>query len=462
MDTKAKLMQQHCALQLRPEAFEEFRGIAITYTRDQELPLTAAAADDFTVGLLALYGLKLWPKSDDHRKHLVPNSGPSSGLVYRPLPTSHKKKDIVNGPRMYRDESVLRSEHGKTPWSDLTEEKKQEWVAKAEKVVAFLNVKHEKTAREVVLKSELGVLLASYYLAMLEYPRGACVHNRPTQMVARITACVDSGAGKRGSPRKSTGKSVSGVAEASSEASPLGDAHAALFLRPAMFEMFKALVVGHTQNTGLHFSADARQQFTISFITAYAHILWPRDKDGRQHLVDWGIGGPMFTSVLEQILPEAIAKGLNGFQMFRKNRMPASSLENAKLQPLHMESAVHSAWHLLPSVEKEHWESQACMYLQAREREWAEERLPKVLSSRLGKLLTSYFTALLGCEPFEMVNESTHALLTKIRGRNGKQTDKPQQVYHPYAPQAVHEQSMASAPVTDVASFWTKFEQETE
>ncbi|KAK5677766.1 hypothetical protein LTS10_009649 [Elasticomyces elasticus] len=358
---------------------------------------------------------------------------------------------------MYEDEGFLRSEHGKTPalmpWSDLSDKTKQEWEAKAGKVVAFLNVKHEKAAREAVLKSELGVLLSSYYLAMLEYPRG-------------ITACIDSGAGKRGSPRKSTGRrrmSVSDAAEASmSKASPLEEAHAALFLQPAMFETFKALVVQHTQNAGLQFSADARQQFTISFLTAYAHILWPRDKDGRQHLADAGIGGPTFTSLLEQMLPDAIAKGFNGFQMFRKNRMPAISLENSNSQPLHMELAVQSAWNLLPSVEKEQWESQACMYLQARERQWAEERLPKALGSRLGKLLAAYFTALLSCEPFEMVNESTHALLTNIRGCNGPQTDNPQLGYRPDTQQAVHEESVAPAPVTNVASFWAKFEQETE
>ncbi|KAK5704739.1 hypothetical protein LTR17_021604 [Elasticomyces elasticus] len=466
MDPKAKLMQQHCALHLRPEAFEEFRGIAITYTRDQELPLTAAAADDFTVGLLALYGLKLWPKGDDHRKHLVSDSGPSSGLVYRPLPTSHKKKDIVDGPRMYQDEGFLRSEHGKTPalmpWSDLSDKTKQEWEAKAGKVVAFLNVKHEKAAREAVLKSELGVLLSSYYLAMLEYPRGVCVHNKPKQMVARITACIDSGAGKRGSPRKSTGKSVSGVAEASNKASPLGDAHAALFLQPAMSDTFKALVIRHTLDMGLQLSASACQELTISFMRVYAMVLWPRSKTSRQHLIEEGVGGPMYTYVLEQPLPDTNDGKFTGFQAFRESYIPTILLSSPDLQPHQVEWVVQSNWQILPAAEQGNWERRAYERSQIWGRQCIEHSHSVALKSRLGKLISAYFTALLGCEPFDNVDNTSDALLAKIWSFRSPEVNGPQLGYRPDTQQAVHEESMAPAAVTDVASFWTKFEQETE
>ncbi|KAK5720916.1 hypothetical protein LTR15_006878 [Elasticomyces elasticus] len=485
MDPKAKLVQQHCALHLRPEAFEDFRGLVIVYIRDRELPHTAKSSDDFTVGFLAVHGIKLWPKSDDHRKHLVSDFEASRALVYHHQPMSRTRKETITGTqhvlysskvttanstagnKLYSNDGLLQGGRGKAsaqlPWVDLPAKTKQEGAEKAEKVMALLDAKRERNAREATLKSELGVLLSNYYLVMLGYQRGANVLGRPGSLVTRITTGVNGkgvprneSASVRGKRIRLTTKVLVAIPTTPKEI------HAALFLQPAMFEPFRALVVRHTLDIGLQLDTNACQEFTISFMGVYAHILWPRGKTTRQHLIEEGVGGPVYPYVSEQPPPNSNADGFNGFQAFRESYMPTITLSNPNIQPHQVEWVVQSNWQLLPAAEQGNWERRAYERFQIWERQCIEHSHSVALKSRLGKLLSAYFTALLGCEPFDNVDDTSDTLLAKIWSFRSPEVNDAQQVYHPHAPQALHERSMAPARVTDVASFWTKFEQETE
>ncbi|KAK4897330.1 hypothetical protein LTR27_004850 [Elasticomyces elasticus] len=484
MDPKANLVQQHCALHLRSEAFEDFRGLVIVYIRDRELPHTADSRDDFTVGFLAVYGTKLWPKSDDHRKHLISDSESSRALVYHHQPMSRTRKETITGTqhvlyssqvttadstagtKLYSNEGLLQGGRGKAstqlPWVDLSAKTKQEWAEKAEKVMALLDAKRERNAREATLKSELGMLLSNYYLAMLGYQRGANVLGKPGSLVTRITAGVNG----KGVPRNESA-SVRGKRIRPTTKIPVAipttpkEIHAALSLQPAMFEPFRALVIRHTLDMGLQLNTNACQEFTISFMRVYAHILWPRGKTTRQHLIEEGVGGPVYPYVSEQPPPNSNADGFNGFQAFRESYIPTITLSSPNIKPHQVEYVVQSHWHLLPAAVQGDWERKAYERFQIWEGQCIEHSRSVALSSRLGKLLSANFTALLDCEPFDMVHDTSDALLAKIWSLGAPEVDNPQLGYRPDTQQAVHEGSVAPAPVTNVASFWAKFEQGT-
>ncbi|KAK3624524.1 hypothetical protein LTR56_020964 [Elasticomyces elasticus] len=157
-----------------------------------------------------------------------------------------------------------------------------------------------------------------------------------------------------------------------------------------------------------------------------------------------------------------LIRTLTGLQAFRESYIPTITLSSPNIKPHQVEYVVQSHWHLLPAAVQGDWERKAYERFQIWEGQCIEHSRSVALSSRLGKLLSAYFTALLDCEPFDMVHDTSDALLAKIWSLGAPELDNHQLGHRPDTQQAGHEESMAPAPVTNVASFWAKFEQETE
>ncbi|KAK5735546.1 hypothetical protein LTR17_008079 [Elasticomyces elasticus] len=166
-----ELREQYKALHLRPEVFEEFRGLCIRRCQDIGLnPPKPEDCDQFVVAFVELYGSRLWPGNVERRNHLV-RSGEADRLVY----VDRKAPKPVTAEILYERRQSVAAEAGDAspstmlPWPEVSETDKIVWAAEADEMTESEKLEKKRKVRTALLESEVGVAMASFFRTMTRY-----------------------------------------------------------------------------------------------------------------------------------------------------------------------------------------------------------------------------------------------------------------------------------------------------
>ncbi|KAK4896830.1 hypothetical protein LTR27_005427 [Elasticomyces elasticus] len=170
-----ELREQYKALHLRPEVFEEFRGLCIRRCQDIGLnPPKPEDCDQFVVAFVELYGSRLWPGNVEKRNHLV-RSGEADRLVYvdrkAPKPVTaeilYERRQSAAAEARSSEEDA--SPSAMLPWPEVSETDKIVWAAEADEMTESEKLEKKRKVRTALLESEVGVAMASFFRTMSRY-----------------------------------------------------------------------------------------------------------------------------------------------------------------------------------------------------------------------------------------------------------------------------------------------------
>ncbi|KAK5677828.1 hypothetical protein LTS10_009711 [Elasticomyces elasticus] len=187
-----ELREQYKALHLRPEVFEEFRGLCIRRCQDIDLnPPKPEDCDQFVVAFVELYGSRLWPGNVEKRNHLV-RFGDSDRLVY----VDRKAPKPVTAEILYERRQSAAAEAGSSeedanppamlPWPEVSETDRIVWAAEAEETTESEKLEKQRTVRTALLESEVGVAMANFFRTMTRYNASVHKASRKPNLLAAI------------------------------------------------------------------------------------------------------------------------------------------------------------------------------------------------------------------------------------------------------------------------------------